>query len=112
MITIKNPTHNIWNQSILELTICRHWQCLPRLPSTSTWIPLMVILISKNGSNCREMLVDPTLHILKKEKITHLHKLTACMDPLIHLLDLTSRSTPSTISSNFNFQIQSIDTTD
>jgi len=37
-----------------------------RLPSTSTWIPLMVILISKNESNCREMLVDPTLHILKK----------------------------------------------
>ena len=48
----------------------------------------------------------------KKEKNTHLHKLTACMDPPIHLLDLTSRSTPSTISSNFNFQIQSIDTTD
>ena len=34
------------------------------------------------------------------------------MDHLIHLLDLTSRSTTSTISSNFNFQIQSIDTTD
>jgi len=39
-----------------------------KLPATSTWFPLMVIFINNNGIDCREMLVEPALHILKKYK--------------------------------------------
>lgn len=34
-----------------------------------------------------------------------MHKPTACMDPLIDLLDLTSESTPSTSSNKFDVTI-------